>query len=216
MNSPSTLVIQRGDLASLVLLLMQPDASKVIVWHPEGRTSAGRRRKACVEAVSTARGAGGLVVSELPDAASQGWLSLGFGAREDDRVPVEAHHVELRVLLDAAIVAKQVGCTRIISPWTVGPDHAQVGRAIERAMLVVELIDIEREAPELSIDLPLVERSDAELTELALDLCAPLMSFWPCEHGDESPCGECATCRRWISAFEEAGIAWPYEPVRSS
>jgi hypothetical protein len=192
-----------------VLLLMQPNASNVIAWHPAEPIAANRKRKACAEALAHARGAE-FVVSEV--VGRRGDEAMGL--HPQGMVEVWDQQLsEIRILLDAAITAKRMGCTRVLSPWVVGPDHARVSRALEQSLLIVELIEPQRESAELLIDLPVVERSDVELIELALDLGAPLTSFWPCAHGSDEPCGSCAECRRWIAAFDDAGIAWPYEPA---
>lgn len=209
MSTPSTLVIQRGDLPSLVLLLMQPDATKVITWHPAEDTPAGRQRRACAEMLAGARGVSRWMVSESPVTTPPESASPGVQGDDEAGAAVTAQYLEARVLLDAAIAARSAGCTRICSPWVVGPDHAAMSCALERAMLIVDVIEVERETPQLAIDLPIAERSDVELVELTLDLGAPLTSFWPCETGGEVSCGECVGCRRWLAAFDEAGIDWP-------
>jgi hypothetical protein len=215
MDRPTTLVISRGDLPSLILLSMQPDAGKVIVWHPSEHTAAGQRRRACVEAAASARGVAGLIISPMQNLEIHR-LDSGpapAGRVDDDSITVDDR--ETRILHDAALVAKRLGCTRILSPWIVGPDHLRVSQALERAMLIVEIAEIAREKPELAIELPLLERTEVELAELAVDLAAPMHGFWPCEHGEADPCCQCACCTRWITALDDAGVEWPFQIERN-
>jgi 7-cyano-7-deazaguanine synthase len=56
---------------------------------------------------------------------------------------------------------------------------------------------------------PLIEIGKTEIVKRALEAKAPLEYSWSCYHGEETPCGECESCRRRTRAFKNAGVKDP-------
>lgn len=56
---------------------------------------------------------------------------------------------------------------------------------------------------------PLIELGKTEIVKRALEAKAPLEYSWSCYHGEETPCGECESCRRRARAFKNAGVKDP-------
>ena len=113
--------------------------------------------------------------------------------------------------LRAAVIARQIGCSKVVWPYHVGADAERVGEAVDRANLVATLAQMGPAGRSLMIDLPLIDLVDEKLVDLADDSGAPLWGFWPCDADGSEPCGSCRGCGRWQRAFENAKIAWPWE-----
>jgi hypothetical protein len=216
MPGSGALLVDRGDLPSLVAVTLEARPQHLVLYHAQesdppaarraaktrrARTPADRRR-AAAEEHGAAFDVRQVLIEPLPalDPAE------GAGGLE-----------QAWLLLRAAAAARRLAHTRIIWPHQVGPDAGEVGLAVERASLVSALVEIAG-APttggtELVIDLPLVELTDAQLVDLAEDAGAPMHAFWPCAGAGDQPCEACPGCRRWRAAFAEAGVGWPWVPV---
>lgn len=92
-------------------------------------------------------------------------------------------------LLRAAHTAAELGCRRVV--WSVQfafvggePNLDHVASAVDRAMLVSRLASLdvwdrpEIAVPEVRIETPLVDLSDEQIADLALDLSVPLGTLW--------------------------------------
>ena len=208
MPGPGPLLIDRGDLPSLVAVTVDSRPQHLVLYHAVESDPAADRRRAAVEDHGAVFGVRQVLVEPLPD------LDAGGGGAGQLEGLAQAG-----LLLQAAAAARRLACPRIIWPHQVGPDPEAVGPAVERASLVSALAEIGGGQPagaELVIDLPLVDLTDAQLADLAEDGGAPMHGFWPCAAGGDVPCGACAGCRRWRSAFTEAGVAWPWATVGTS
>lgn len=62
---------------------------------------------------------------------------------------------------------------------------------------------------EMKIDTPLLFKDKKEITELGIELSAPLEWTWSCYIGGEVPCGKCDSCLLRAKGFGEAGIEDP-------
>jgi 7-cyano-7-deazaguanine synthase len=62
------------------------------------------------------------------------------------------------------------------------------------------------------IETPLIDKSKAEIVELALQAGAPLALTWSCYQGGAQPCGRCDSCLLRAKGFAEVGIADPAIP----
>jgi hypothetical protein len=214
MSGPGPLLIDRGDLPSLVAVTVESRPQHLVLYHAlESDPGAGRRR-AAVEEHGEVLGVRQVVVEPLPA------LDAGGGGGDGTGVAGQLEGLaQAGLLLQAAAAARRLACPRIIWPHQVGPDPEAVGPAVERASLVAALAEIgggQPAGPELVIDLPLVDLTDAQLADLAEDGGAVMHGFWPCAAGGDAPCGVCAGCRRWRSAFAEAGVSWPWAAVGTS
>jgi 7-cyano-7-deazaguanine synthase len=62
------------------------------------------------------------------------------------------------------------------------------------------------------IETPLIDKSKAQIIELALQAGAPLALTWSCYQGGGQPCGRCDSCLLRAKGFAEVGIADPAIP----
>ncbi|MBX3407227.1 MAG: 7-cyano-7-deazaguanine synthase [Phycisphaeraceae bacterium] len=127
-------------------------------------------------------------------------------------------------LLRAAEIGAARGLSRIVWPVHLGggTSSAAMTTAADRAAQVSQLalLDLPRAGGPrtLEIETPLLDLSDAQVLELALDLDVPLPrlrdavsgleaaggSCWWCEGtsaGKASMCGACPSCERWRAAW---------------
>lgn len=58
---------------------------------------------------------------------------------------------------------------------------------------------------------PYTDKSKAEIVAIGSALGVDYSHTWSCYKGEELSCGECATCRERIEAFEENGLTDPIE-----
>jgi hypothetical protein len=188
-----TLIIDEGDLPSLVVAALQGRPAGLVVYHPRGTDPAAGRRESAARWHAEALGVERLLVETVAEAAPD--------------------LAESCLLVRAAAVACGSGCNRVVWSRQVGPDPGPVAQAAERAVLVSALAQVGC-APgaeeRLVIELPVVDLADAQLADLAEELGAPMRAFWPCFGGGERPCGRCDGCRRWTGAFRQASVPWPW------
>ncbi len=214
MPHPGLLLIDYGDLPSLVAatLLTRPD--EAVILHPRGSDAAAGCREAAARQHAERLGARGWVVDELPEIDP----GTPLPAAGSDRDRIDALD-DACVLWRAAALAVRRGCTAIVWPRQVGPDPDLIGHAVLHANLVADFVQVGAPGPaarKLVIDLPLVDLTDARLVDLAEEGGAPMRAFGPCDAGRGSaagPCERCDGCRRWRSAFDAAGAVWPWATV---
>ncbi len=198
MSSSSVLLIDDGDLPSLVGLALERDPQQVVLWHPHGSDDAAQYRRTAVGAHGEAFGVRQVVVAR-ETATIQGKSSL---AAELDRSVS---------LLSAAVAAMRLNCTRVVWPTQIGSSSSRICQTVERANLVVALAEIGGRTNSLMIDLPLIDLGEAQIVDLAQEQGVLEVPFWPCETGlADVPCGGCRGCRRWSVAFETRGQPWPW------
>ena len=198
MSSNSVLLIDDGDLPSLVALALERDPQQVVLWHPHGSDAAAQRRQAAVEAHGEAFSVRQVVVAK-ETATIQGESSL---AAELDRSVS---------LLSAAAAAMRLNCTRVVWPAQIGSNSSRICQTVQRANLVVALAEIGAQKNSLMIDVPLIDLGETQIVDLAVDQGVLGVAFWPCETGTQDmPCGACAGCRRWSAGFDGRGQPWPW------
>ena len=198
MSSSSVLLIDDGDLPSLVGLALERDPQQVVLWHPHGSDDAGERRLAAVKEHGHVFSVRQVVVAKKT-ATIQGESSL---AAELDR------NVSL---LSAAVAAMKLGCPRMVWPTQIGSSSSRICQAVERANLVIALTQIGGRKNSLMIDLPLIDLGEAQIVDIAQEQGVLELPFWPCESGSAKvPCGGCRGCRRWTVGFETRGQPWPW------
>jgi len=66
-----------------------------------------------------------------------------------------------------------------------------------------------KEETQLTIEMPLVKLSKAEIVKEALKRKAPLEKTWSCYQAEQRACGLCDSCRLRLRGFEEAGVVDP-------
>ena len=198
MSSSGVLLIDDGDLPSLVGLALERDPQQVVLWHPHGSDDAAQRQLAAVEEHAQAFSVRQVVVAR-DTATIQGESSLA--AALDRSVS----------LLSAAAAAMRFSCTRVVWPTQIGSSSSRICQTVERANLVVSLAEIGGRTNSLMIDLPLIDLGEAQIVDLAQEQGVLEQSFWPCETGSAGmPCGSCRGCRRWGVGFETRGHPWPW------
>ncbi len=198
MASPGVLLIDDGDLPSLVGLALERDPQQVVLWHSHGSDAAAQGRLATVQAHGKAFSVRQVVVAKETDTI-QGESSLA--AALDRSVS----------LLSAAAAAMRFSCTRVVWPAQIGSSSSRICQTVERANLVVALAEIGGRKNSLMIDLPLIDLGEAQIVDLAQELGVLELPFWPCERGSANvPCGKCRGCRRWGVGFETRGHPWPW------
>jgi hypothetical protein len=202
MSGAGPLLIDRGDLPSLVAVALQSRPERLVLYHAEEPEPAGRRRRAAAEEHADVYGVRRLLVEPIPPVGTGGGGLDGLA--------------QAGLLLGAVAAARRLACSGVIWPHWLGPDAEAVGLAVERATLVSALFDVsgeQRSVAEMAIDLPLVDLTGAQVADLAEDTGAPLHAFWPCDGVGSVPCATCGGCRQWRSAFAEAGVPWPWVPA---
>lgn len=217
MSVVSALLIDHGDLPSLAAMALESRSQEVAVLHVRSGAAAAGCCEAAARERAAAYGAVGFEVIDRPVIDGGGGGGDGSGRLEG--------LAQACLLLHAAAHAGRLACTRIVWPLQIGPDPALVGEAVERAAMVCELAGLgsghggrgELANPAdfagLTIDLPVVDLTDKQCADLAEDCGAPLACFWPCSQAGAEPCHQCPGCRRWRTAFDEAGVGWPWQAV---
>ncbi len=204
---PTALLIDRGDLASMVALALEAQSERVVVWMPfdDGPASGAR-------AEAIARHARVYAAHDVIDGPL-------LTATTTARHPAVAGGLELLYAIDAAL---QRGIARVIWPVTAmtASDPASgapsddastnaIAEAINRATLASMVVAVNG-GPEVVVETPVVDLDGRRLADLADDLGAPMNGFWPCEGAGETPCGSCAGCRASRAGFQAAGLPWPW------
>ena len=189
MSSIGVLLIDEGDLPSLVGLALERDPERVVLWHARGSGDAAQRRLAAVQEHAKAFSVQRVIVAEGP-AALPGESSSA----------AEALDQSVR-LLSGAATAIRLNCPKIMWPVQIGSNSARICQTVQRANLVVALAEIGAQKNSLMIDVPLIDLDETQIVDLAVDQGVLGVAFWPCEMGTQDmPCGVCAGCRRWSCA----------------
>ncbi len=198
MTADGVLLIDDGDLPSLVGLALERDPHEVVLWHPHGSDDAGERRLAAVKEHGQAFSVRQVVVAK-ETATIEGESSV---TAELDRSVS---------LLSATATAMRLNCPRVVWPTQIGSSSSRICQTVERANLVIALAEIGGRKNSLIIDLPLIDLGEAQIVDLAQEQGVLELPFWPCETGSAGvPCGRCRGCRRWGVGFETRGHPWPW------
>ncbi|MEQ8770494.1 MAG: hypothetical protein RIB60_08300 [Phycisphaerales bacterium] len=187
-----TLVISDGSLAALVATAMvsehlasagtaaSDELNGIVISAPSTPTDPGW--SACERAAGRQADIYGLGFVP-PDAAMR--------ARVEAGAALPAGALESLVLTDATYNAAMHGCERVLWPAQAPvvdgePDLTAVARVVDRATLVSRLAALDAERPEWSglsvrevrIDTPMVDLTDSQIADLALDLRVPVDTCW--------------------------------------
>lgn len=137
-------------------------------------------------------------------AARVGCERLGLSAIELNAGRTGGGAGETRLLLVAAQTAAQNGCSTLIWGRQLGGDDPVqsidlIGQSLDRATLISRLISLDLpDSGSLEIELPVIDMTDAQLAELALDLGVPLdtLAWWGSDTEERT---------RWESALRSVG-----------
>jgi hypothetical protein len=210
-TTPATLVLSDGGLEGLIAAAMAveraapPVDRHVHLWAVPGAFE------------------GADVVRETAQAAALRQASLLRMGIVSARVPASATHageVDSGLLLRAGSIAAELGCRRVL--WAVraprdratgGVDVDAASRAMDRALLVSRLVELDLETtpggpPEVRVETPLVDLSDEQVADLALDLSVPLESVWWMRDGLEGRGAQLAAAERerWGALISGVGV----------
>ncbi len=194
------LIIADGDLPSLVVLATAREAG--IGWSSQGvggRSASGQPLvgiaagdEAQIRAVrEQCRVLGHTAVELMPaTVAGADWL------------------VETSLLLCACAAAASAGRPTVV--WPVQYESGdqinleRVSKAVDRSICVTRLVALDaglHGTPELHIDTPLVDYSDRQIADLAVDLSVPVhLCWWWGKGGDADRLRQ-----RWMTALAAAG-----------
>lgn len=188
--APQTLLIDSGTLHGLVATLLTEPREAIITFAPlvpdpdrrEAQLAALRRRHDLL-------GLADLIESPPPH-----------------RPPgADAALLELGVVLAAAAEASARAIRRIVWPVHLGEDLDALAAAFDRSRLLAHLLALHVESP-IELSVPLLDLTDAQVADLALDLDAPLRAAHWCDRNEPAPCARCASCRRWGPLLERRPI----------
>jgi hypothetical protein len=198
MPTAPLLLIDVGDLPSLVAAMIQPEGGRLVLFHPQRPDGCAAARLA--------------VLREHERIIRPAGITFGKpGTVSNPANAVPIHMQWLSELAVAASAAIDAGCGTVIWPVQIGIDSEGVGKAMETAQLVGDICGLaEADGEGLHFKLPLVDRTDREIALLAEEVGVPARAFWPCEESGSEPCERCSECRRWMVAFGSARAEWPW------
>lgn len=162
-----TLVILDGGLESLVAVMVQDLPDALTGWFRGGADGEETELRRCAARIQMdLLGCAGLVE---PRHGCEPWKCLpgGFG--------------EATLLMAALAEAAGRASARVVWPRQVGGDLNAMLDAADRALLVQRLGILELEgskSADIRIEAPLLDLTDHQLAELAVDLAAPIWSCW--------------------------------------
>lgn len=142
---------------------------------------------------------------------------------------VSTGHRRTRYLIEAVQSALTNGCTTLVCPWQAEgldpeaerepatlPSVESLARELDRALLVSRLVTLdagEHGVGVFEIQAPLMDLSDSQVAEMALDLDVPIWRawWWDLTNGkrpkDNALAERAAACRRrWEAAL--VGLGW--------
>ncbi|MHC4910844.1 MAG: 7-cyano-7-deazaguanine synthase [Planctomycetota bacterium] len=191
------LFIDRGDMPSLAALAVQADHDRIVLWHLVEPDPAAQQRRAVIDRHARMWGIDHVLITEDP--------AIGVSGLVVPTGPLDA-----LILVQAAVIAHQIGGRQVIWPRCVGPDGENVAGEMDRAASVCELIEMDGTAGPLDIEAPVIDLTDTQLVDLVQDSGACSGAFWPCVEGDRDPCQQCPECQRWAVAISAMGLSWPW------
>jgi hypothetical protein len=181
-SNTRVLILADGGLASLICCIAAreaglsaagagqgPGAPLVLPASTPGATALARRRsidRACVL----------FGLEAVPEVMAAGARDRGVGA-----LPGE---LETRDLINASLFALRLGAGVVVWPVQAGGDDVRVdhaAKALDRALLVSRLIGLdaaEHGQPGFRILTPLVDLTDRQVADLAVDMDAPADACW--------------------------------------
>ena len=212
-ESPSAIILTDGSLPALVAAAIEAERALAGSGENSGGGSGGAglmpwpscaelAAVQCATAASLAR----FFRFELLDTPRL--CAEGFAASTALR--------ETLALLAGVEAARKLGCRRVIWPVQYHTDENSVpsqldriAAAIDRALLVsrLGLLDGSQTGAEITIETPLVDLTDRQLADLAVDLDAPAYLCWWWRRLGEPEAEAVADTerQRWLGTLGEAG-----------
>ncbi len=205
---PQTIVISDGNLPALVAACLAAEEARerdtVGLWAVHAATGGGASHSPVERAIQAHAE---LLGAEIIGAGDPAQPSGG-----DAATPSGA-------LLQAATAAAAAGASRLIWPEVAAGDLDRMAREADRALLISRLVGLDEAAPaRFEIETPLLDLTDEQVAELALDLDAPVWRcwWWSIVRGaEEAEAPVVALARaqdeRWTGALRRVGWAEAFE-----
>ena len=193
LRDDSVLVIVDGGLESLVASLLAEPREKAVSWFVGGSPEESDFRRTAARMQAELLGLGS--IREPADGADF-WTSLPGGLGE------------AAMLLAGVNEVIQSGLTRLLWPKHASGDLDSMLDGADRALLIQRLGLIEQQrlgTPGLRIDTPLIDLSDLQVADLAVDLDAPVWSCWWAMPNAVDLGAADAERRRWTDALKHVG-----------
>lgn len=210
-----TLILNSGGMRSLVATAMSVDAgdpNRMALLHvKDGRACVSIRQD---HANRQATRYGIKQVFEVDIEHLHGRKRLPAMAGDEPapkpagREPVHSSLIRPQVLLVGLAYAVDLGVDRLIWPCQFNADYDAITRVSEQLILMQQLAELEH--PKLpEVQTPLLELTDQQMVELGGHHAVPWELAWSCQLCGQTPCRQCATCKRRQVAFDAAGIVDP-------
>ena len=117
------------------------------------------------------------LVTDLDNAA--------YPPEDEPLTELATRRLHTRLLTEAAYLALESGIKRVVWPVRIPLNHPSrikaIGDTLDRAMLVSRAVSLDathQTAPEVVIETPFIDLSDAQLVDLARDLTLPIDACW--------------------------------------
>lgn len=216
-----SLIINDGGVNGLLGLASLSERSTseplAVYWHPSANLERLAVERAACQAQGHLYG-----ISESPERNPIQWPS---GSDEFERT--------CRTILEAALVVRRLGGGEVVWPVNApdakglageGPDVAAVGRTINQALLVSQLVSLTApdevgEEPRVRIRTPYADLVDRQIADLILDMDLPIWTcwFWSVGEGetDEVQSAAAAERTRWMTVLRAAGWTGSMDSART-
>ncbi|MFO0971936.1 MAG: 7-cyano-7-deazaguanine synthase [Phycisphaerae bacterium] len=215
MRKDRAVVLCSGGLNSAVLAAMARDSAEVTLLHATGPHPAAQRESDAVDRIAAHYSLAPVVRADL--AFVSRIAELAAPPNDPDAAPpADGPAPSLAPLLLAAgeQLARAIGATRLW--WGHCPRRAaDAGKPDadteprEFVQLVEHALAMTGRPRPLVVEAPFVDLSGGEVVKLARRLEVPMKLTWSCHFGGETPCGDCAGCRRRAAFFMQATIVDP-------
>lgn len=111
----------------------------------------------------------------------------------------------------AAAIAYSVGASHIMSGMHTDDSFEAYPDCSSEFVRYMRHAIMEGTGHRVSIDVPFVNKTKADVVSLGLRLNVPYELTWSCYEGGDKPCGKCATCLDRLKAFEKNNTKDPLE-----
>lgn len=210
-------IMSGGMDSTLVAYIMRSRGYRIVALHFNYGQRTVKKELECFRSICEALG-----TDETYEIDLDFFKTIGDSALTDHSLAVPTEGIEPGVpityvpfrngifLSIATAIAEKEGCEAlaigVVEEDSSGyPDCREsfIGAFMQAANLGT------KETTNLSIEMPLVHLSKADIVQEALVLGVPLGLTWSCYQNDELACGVCDSCRLRLRGFERAGVSDP-------
>ena len=188
----SPILLCDGGVESLLcgLILEQEFSSGIRMRHLRGSSGNATRLEACARQQAT--------LLEVP-------IEVADGANGQPHA--------IQTLCDGLNAAGSEDF--LIWPVRCGPEAISVARQLELAQHLARAFTVERQIEQVTIDTPMIDLDTVQILDMIFDIGAPLEVAWPCDRGEQVPCGGCQGCSTWREAAKSLDREWPWGEIQS-